>query len=105
MCAQERLDPLAASLRDGQPYSLKLLRSYPEVVIYLFKNNATDQAIAEYDATILRYVQLKNMTPQQFADDLIAKRYKVATVNDKSTLNNVIIEGVDASIRNSSRNY
>lgn len=45
------------------------------------------------------------MTPQQYANDLIAKLCKVADVYDESTLNDVFIEGVDASIQQSLRNF
>lgn len=45
------------------------------------------------------------MTPQQYADDLIATSWKVADLYDISTLNDVFIEIVDASIWHSLRNY
>lgn len=61
-----------------------------------------DQAIPKYEAAILRYMQLANMTLQRYAEDLISKSCKVADLYDEGTLNDVFIERVDASIRNRS---
>lgn len=72
---------------------------------YQLKKYATDQVNAENDATILHYVQPFNMTPQQNADGLIAKSWKVADVYDERTLSDVFIESIDASIRHNLRNY
>lgn len=69
ICAKNRSTPLVASVR-SEPRSRKLLRCCPEDVNYLLRKYATDQAIAENDAAILRYMQPSSMTPQQFADDL-----------------------------------
>lgn len=82
MCAEDRSASLPASERN-EPRSRKLLRSYPEVVNYLFKKISTDQAIAENDAAILRYMQPSGMTQQQYADDLVVKSCKSATYTTK----------------------
>lgn len=63
MCAEDRTAPLAATVRNNKIRPRKRLRSYPEVAKYLLKKYATDAAIAEYDATILRYMQPASMTP------------------------------------------
>lgn len=105
MCEEDRSAPLSASVRCDKTRPRNFWRSYPEVVNYLLKKFVTDQAFVEYDATILRYMQPTNMTSQQIADDLIAKSCKVADVYEQSTLNDVSIEGVDASIRHSLREY
>lgn len=78
---------------------------FPSDCELIVKNLATDQAIAENDAAILRNVQRPNTAPQQNADDLIDKFCKVADANDVSTHNNVLIEGVDMSISHSLRIY
>lgn len=70
-------------------------------MIYLLKKYATDQAIAEIDAAIQCYVHLSNMTSQQYGYDVIDESFKVADAYDKSTLNDVFIESLDASIRHS----
>lgn len=80
MCAEDRTAPLVATVRHDKIRHQKLLRSYPEVVNYLLKKFATGAEIAEYDATILRYMHPASMTHQQFADDLIAKSCKVANI-------------------------
>lgn len=53
-CVRDRLPPFATSARIEEPNSHKIKRSYPDVVRYLFKKYATDQAIAEIDVVILR---------------------------------------------------
>lgn len=45
------------------------------------------------------------MTSQQFAEDLIANSCKIATVYDKSTLNDVFVDGVNAFVHHSLRDY
>lgn len=54
---------------------------------------------------ILRYVQSTNMTPQQFAVNLISKSYKVADVYDESTLKNIYVELFAAFTCHSLSNY
>lgn len=48
----------------------------------MLESFATNQAIAEFDVTVLRYMKPSNTTPLQFADDLVAKSCKVADVHD-----------------------
>lgn len=75
------------------------------MVNYLSKNYATNQATAEDDAVVLRYVQPSNMTRQQYANDLVARSCKAADVFNESTLNVVFIKAYDTSIRHSLRIY
>lgn len=46
---------------------------YPEKVNSMLKKFATNKAISEFDAAFLRYMQTRNMEPQQYADELVAK--------------------------------
>lgn len=101
MCTQDQLTPLAAFVRNKQPRCYESLRTYPEVVNVFLKKYKTDQAIAIYDAAILRSVQKLNMTPQPFADISIAMSYKGPNLYDESTLNDVFKKGVCASISHS----
>lgn len=57
MCAEEHLSPFAAPVHNAKTRSLKLLRSFPEVVNYLLKNYETDQAITKNDAAVLCYMK------------------------------------------------
>lgn len=59
--------------------------------------------MAEHDTAILRYMQLANMTLQQYTVDLVARLCKVAGVYDERTLKDVFINGDDASIRHTLR--
>lgn len=97
MSAQDRLSSFATSVRNEEPRTQELLRFCLEVVNYLFKKYATDRATAKNDAAILRYAPSPKLSPQQYVDKLIAKSCKVADIYDEGTLNDVLIEGVDAS--------
>lgn len=72
---------------------------------YLLKKYDTDEAIAEYDAAILWYMQRTNMNPQQYADDLVSKLCKIADVYNEGILNDAVIKGVDTLIHRSLRLY
>lgn len=72
MDAKEGTVPIIASVCNNDIRSRKLLRSYSEVVNYFLKKYSTDQAIAEYDAVILHYLQEAFMSPQQYADNVVA---------------------------------
>lgn len=107
--AQYWLAWLAAVLCRKQSRSLELLRSYREVINYIWKKCTADKTTTDYDAAVHCYVQLNDMKPQQFADNSIAKSCNLAHVYDKSAPNDVFIEGVDAFIlislrKNSSAN-
>lgn len=92
-------------MRNEPHRSRKLLRSHPKVVNHLLKEYTADQVNAEYDAIVLRYMQLANMTLQQYVDDLTAKTCKVADAYDEDTLKDVFIEGADQSISHSLQTY
>lgn len=57
MCADNQFESLVASLQNEQNRSCKLRHSHPEVVAYLLKKYATDQAIAECSPIFLWYTQ------------------------------------------------
>lgn len=99
MCATGKSSPFAASTRNVDNRSRKLLRSYLEVVNYMLKKFATDKAIAEFDAAILRYIQQANMTPEQHANHLVAISGRVAHIRD------ILIESVDPSICSSLKHH
>lgn len=67
MFAENLLTSLASSGQNELHRSRKLLCSYPEVVSNFLKKYAADQAIAEYDASILRYIQLANTALQNIS--------------------------------------
>lgn len=56
MVAQDWLALLGAYVRNEQPRSYKLLRSYQEVINFLLKKYAIDPSITEYDAAIFCYL-------------------------------------------------
>lgn len=104
-CAEGRPAPFPTSERNDQDRSRKLLRSYPEEVNYFIKKYVTVQAIAGYETKILRYLQPANKTFQRNAEDFIAKLCKVTDVYDEDTLNDLLIKGLDRSIRHRLQNY
>lgn len=96
MCFEENSSFFSALVRSVGSRSRKVLRSCPEVVNVLLKKLATDQAIADFNATIFRYAQQANMTAQQYANVSCAKSCPVADVYYEGIHNNVFIEGIDS---------
>lgn len=80
MRAEDHPEPFSVSPRNEESRSRKLLCSYTEGMNYLLKKYPTEQAIEENDKVTLRYIRPSNKTPQQYADDLIAKTCQVADV-------------------------
>lgn len=72
---------------------------------FLLKKGATEKAIEEIDASILRYKSQPNVTMQQYTKDLLAKPCKVNDVFEESTLKDAFIERLELSIGHSSRQY
>lgn len=70
--AEGKSTSITATFLNNDARSRKLLRSFPEVLNNNSKKFATDQAIAELDVAILRFMQPSYMTCQQHADDLVA---------------------------------
>lgn len=62
-------------------------------------------AIVASDEAVPHYVQLLNMIPKQYVDDLIPKSCKVGDICDEKTLINVLTDGVNVFIKPSLRNY
>lgn len=56
MCATDKSSPITSSVRNVENWSHNLLGSYSEVVNYLLKRFATDQAIVYLDAAMLQYM-------------------------------------------------
>lgn len=72
---------------------------------HLLREDATNQAKVEYNASVLRYMRPSSMTLQLYADDIIAKLRKEADMNNVSALNNVFIKVVVSSFRHRFRNH
>lgn len=64
MCATKKSLFIAAEMRNADDRSIKRMRLYPEVVDYLLKKVAADEAIAEFLAGILQYVKQTNKMPR-----------------------------------------
>lgn len=59
---------------------------------YDLKKYFWNKATAQHDANILRYMQLAATTSQQYGDDLLEKKCKIAEVYDNKRLNKVFIK-------------
>lgn len=105
MCAKNWFASSVTPVQKEQHLSHKNLRSYPEVVTFPLKICPADEAVTEYDATILRYMQPAYMTSQRYPDDLVTKFCMVADVYEEATQNNVLIQDSGKSIRHSSQKY
>lgn len=69
------------------------------------KKFATHRAVSKSTLEILRYLQVANVTLQQYTDGQVTKSCKEADVYNESASNDVFIEGVEASIFHSHRCY
>lgn len=76
MYVEDSLARFPASICNEEQQSQKLLRPYLEIVRYYLKTFATDWAVAEYDTSILRYMQPLSVTPLQYADNINIKSSK-----------------------------
>lgn len=95
-----------ASVQVAEPLRQKqLFRSYPEVDTYLLKKFTNGQAIAGLDFSISRHSQASSTNTMQYAENLYAKSCKVADVYDESTLNGILVCGVDSAICHCLSNY
>lgn len=89
---------VTTSVRTNDARSRKFICLYLELVYHLPKKIATDQAIAKLDEAILPYMQLSNMAPWQYAENLVAKASKVSDKYDRETLNDVFTNDVGTSL-------
>lgn len=71
---------------------------------YLLTKHPTDHVITESESNFALRATTQ-YDPQQYTDALIARSWKVADVDDESTVSDVFKEGVYASIRHILRNY
>lgn len=94
MCPTDKIVSIATLLHNVVNQSHELLRWYSVVKNSLKNKFVTDQAIAECDFPILRYIRRDNVKSQHYGDGLIAKSWKMVNVCDVDTLNNVFIEYV-----------
>lgn len=81
---KDRLLPFSASVCSAEQRSLKLVRSYPEVVSYMLKKHGTEQKIGENDAAILRCCQTFNMTAEQSAHNESPNRARLRMYTTKA---------------------
>lgn len=79
------------------------LTSYPQVVNFLPKTYAADKVIAETEPDIKGFLQPSNITPSQYVKELMTETLWCGDVYEKYALNKILIEGLDASIRQSMR--
>lgn len=101
MCAKNKTARIIGSVRKNNTRSRKLLRfffgcyrsSYEEVCY----GSSNSQEWCG-DASLYETMQPDITTLQQYADDLITKKFKVTDVYNVRTLGNVFIKSIDAFI-------
>lgn len=101
MCAEDRSPTIAATECRQKQHSRKLQQSFFEEVEYLLKRSSQNQAVVEYDASVLKYMRLLSMTLQQYTDNPFSKSCKVADIYDGSEYSGVFFEDGNSSIRHS----
>lgn len=81
------------------------IKYYCAVVSPLLKRYANDETIARADSATLCFTHLAGMILSKHDKDLFARATSVGNVYDGRTSNNRFIDGVDESIRYSSRHH
>lgn len=74
-----------------------------QVATFFLKKHATSEIIEQTLSNITRFVQPSNMILNQYAEELMTKILWSGDVYEEYTLNEIFIEGLDASIRHSVR--
>lgn len=64
-----------------------------------------DELIAEDDAAINQFLQRDLMSPPKYSQELWSKELKCGTVYNEALLKGIFIEDLQASMRQSVRNY
>lgn len=89
------------STRDKKRY----FNTYPQVANFLLRKYGTDEVIAKSECDIMRFAQPSNMTPSPYAEKLVTKTLQSGDLYEEYVLNETFLKGLDASIRNSMREY
>lgn len=104
--AATHIAPVVLSVNTVRPTSqIKLPCSYPETVSYPHKKDANHQRIASVDFTNSRNKEHTNITLIPCANDIYANLWKMASVFNESTLNEIFIDRVEPIICHSFREY
>lgn len=98
-----RISEIFIFVENANNVSGKMSWLFHEVVKFMLKKYAGDRSITEFKTTIHFYMQQANMTSQEHPGSLAAKSFIFAGSFDDRTLNNVSIDDMDYSIRDSRR--
>lgn len=69
------------------------------------ETHATDEIVAETESKETRFAQPSDITLSQFTEELVTKTLRFEHMYEKTDLNEIFIEDLDASIRHSVREY
>lgn len=79
-CAEDLLFLFAQFVHHNEARSRKQLYTYLEIMYYVLPGLATVQTISKNNTTLLNYVPLSDINPQQYVADAAAKSCIVAEV-------------------------
>lgn len=83
----------------------RLFTTYPQAVNYFLRKYITDVVTGKKKFETTPFPQSSNMLPYQYAKKLAPKILKRGDVYKEYVLNEIFIEGLDASIRHSTHKY
>lgn len=83
----------------------RYFNTYMQVVTSSLKKFASSEVIAETESEITRFAQLSGMTTSWHAKELVTKTLRCRDMYKTYALNKIVIEGLDATIRHSMREF
>lgn len=83
----------------------KYFTTYAQVVNFLLKKYATDEAFVKTKTEMMNIAKPSGMLPFQYAKDLLTKTFRCINVYERIALNEIFIKGFDASPRQRMREY
>lgn len=86
MSAEDKTTLTFNSLRNKDTKSRKRCKYYKEIVNYLSKEYATDQAVSKNDEAIPCYMRPANMNLQEYTINLVPKSWFVTCIKKRERL-------------------
>lgn len=83
----------------------KHFATFLQVLNVLLEKYATNEVNAETESEITRFKRPSNMTPSHYAEKLVTKKLQFGDVYEEFALNEIFIEGLNASTHHSIREY
>lgn len=105
MCAKNVSISITATVHKNDDGSQNCFRFCHAIAICVLEKSKMDWAITDFDTVKICCLQLSNIPPQKYIDDLLAKSFKALDVYDNGTKSVIFVHCVDTFIHHSSQHY